>query len=54
MHVGVGERGRVDEQRRRPAPAAAKDPFNTIISVKRLMGRGLEDVKQLGEQLPYR
>ena len=34
--------------------AAAKDPFNTIISVKRLMGRGLEDVKQLGEQLPYR
>lgn len=41
----VGESARV---------AAAKDPFNTIISVKRLMGRGLEDVKQLGEQLPYR
>ncbi len=34
--------------------AAASDPFNTIISVKRFMGRGLEDVKQLGEQLPYR
>ncbi|MBG4612900.1 Fe-S protein assembly chaperone HscA [Pseudomonas aeruginosa] len=34
--------------------AAAEDPFNTVISVKRLMGRGLEDVKQLGEQLPYR
>ncbi|MDK2352065.1 MULTISPECIES: Fe-S protein assembly chaperone HscA [Pseudomonas aeruginosa group] len=34
--------------------AAAQDPLNTIISVKRLMGRGLEDVKQLGEQLPYR
>ncbi|HAV87645.1 Fe-S protein assembly chaperone HscA [Stutzerimonas balearica] len=34
--------------------AAAIDPFNTIISVKRLMGRGLADVKQLGVQLPYR
>ncbi len=34
--------------------AAAEDPFNTVVSVKRLMGRGLKDVKQLGEQLPYR
>jgi molecular chaperone HscA len=34
--------------------AAATDPFNTVMSVKRLMGRGLSDVKQLGEQLPYR
>ncbi|NRF49738.1 Fe-S protein assembly chaperone HscA [Pseudomonas stutzeri] len=34
--------------------AAAADPFNTISSVKRLMGRGLADIKQLGEQLPYR
>ena len=34
--------------------AAAADPFNTVLSVKRLMGRGLSDVKQLGEQLPYR
>ena len=34
--------------------AAASDPFNTVMSVKRLMGRGIEDVKQLGEQLPYR
>ncbi len=34
--------------------AAALDPFNTVQSVKRLMGRGLGDVKQLGEQLPYR
>ena len=33
--------------------AAAEDPFNTVLSVKRFMGRGLEDVKQLGEQLPY-
>lgn len=45
------ERAEVGESAR---AAAAKDPFNTIISVKRLMGRGLEDVKQLGEQLPYR
>ncbi len=34
--------------------AASQDPFNTVLSVKRLMGRGLADIKQLGEQLPYR
>ena len=34
--------------------AAAQDPLNSILSVKRLMGRGLADVKQLGAQLPYR
>lgn len=34
--------------------AASRDPLNTVISVKRLMGRGLADIKQLGEQLPYR
>ena len=34
--------------------AAAQDPLSTVLSVKRLMGRGLADVKQLGEQLPYR
>ena len=34
--------------------AAAEDPFNTVLSVKRLMGRGLQDVKQLGDQLPYK
>lgn len=34
--------------------AAAQDPLNSVLSVKRLMGRGLADVKQLGEQLPYR
>jgi molecular chaperone HscA len=32
---------------------ASLDPLNTIISVKRLMGRGLEDVKTLGSNLPY-
>ncbi|HHK4672611.1 TPA: Fe-S protein assembly chaperone HscA [Pseudomonas aeruginosa] len=45
------ERAEVGESAR---AAAAEDPFNTVISVKRLMGRGLEDVKQLGKQLPYR
>ncbi|WP_047281224.1 Fe-S protein assembly chaperone HscA [Pseudomonas lundensis] len=43
--VEVGESARL---------AASADPFNTVLSVKRLMGRGLSDVKQLGEQLPYR
>ncbi len=43
--VEVGESARV---------AASGDPLNTVLSVKRLMGRGVEDVKQLGEQLPYR
>ena len=33
--------------------AAADDPLNTIASVKRLMGRGVEDVKRLGNLLPY-
>lgn len=32
---------------------AVLDPFNTIASVKRLMGRGIDDVKKLGNQLPY-
>ena len=32
---------------------AVDDPANTIVSVKRLMGRGVEDLKSLGEQLPY-
>jgi molecular chaperone HscA len=33
--------------------AAATDPLNTIASVKRLMGRGVKDVKTLGSRLPY-
>ncbi|WP_444924337.1 Fe-S protein assembly chaperone HscA [Microbulbifer sp. DLAB2-AF] len=32
---------------------AAADPYNTMLSIKRLMGRGVADVKSLGEQLPY-
>ncbi|HEY5718702.1 MAG TPA: Fe-S protein assembly chaperone HscA [Motiliproteus sp.] len=33
--------------------AAADDPTNTIASVKRLMGRGVKDLKTLDQQLPY-
>ena len=33
--------------------AAAEDPLNTIASVKRFMGRGVEDVRHLGSRLPY-
>lgn len=33
--------------------AAATDPLNTISSVKRFMGRGLDDIKHLGGRLPY-
>ncbi|MFC6671661.1 Fe-S protein assembly chaperone HscA [Marinobacterium aestuariivivens] len=33
---------------------AVQDPHNTIQSVKRLMGRGVADVKKLGDELPYR
>jgi len=29
------------------------DPLNTLSSIKRLMGRGVEDIKQLGDVLPY-
>ena len=32
---------------------AHEDPLNTIASVKRLMGRGIEDVRKLGKSLPY-
>ena len=32
---------------------ANQDPLNTIASVKRLLGRGLKDLKTLGTRLPY-
>jgi len=34
--------------------AAVEDPLNTIASVKRLMGRGIDDIATVGEHLPYR
>ncbi|MBL3601045.1 MAG: Fe-S protein assembly chaperone HscA [gamma proteobacterium endosymbiont of Lamellibrachia anaximandri] len=42
--VVVGEAARV---------AAVTDPLNTIASAKRLIGRGVEDIKSLGNRLPY-
>ncbi|MEX0942177.1 MAG: Fe-S protein assembly chaperone HscA [Pseudomonadales bacterium] len=33
--------------------AAREDPLNTVSSVKRFMGRGLEDIRTLGDRLPY-
>lgn len=32
---------------------AAEDPHNTISSIKRLMGRGVEEMKGLGGEMPY-
>jgi len=32
---------------------SARDPLNTIISVKRFMGRGINDIKSHAGQLPY-
>lgn len=32
---------------------AASDPLNTVVSVKRFMGRGVADIKRLGTTLPY-
>jgi molecular chaperone HscA len=40
----VGHQARAD---------AAIDPLNTIVSVKRLIGRGIADIKSLGGRLPY-
>jgi molecular chaperone HscA len=33
---------------------AGADPYNTLLSIKRLMGRGIADIKSFGEQLPYK
>jgi molecular chaperone HscA len=33
--------------------AAGDDPLNTVASAKRLIGRGVDDVKRLGTRLPY-
>ncbi len=32
---------------------SVSDPLNTIVSVKRLMGRGINDIRHLGDILPY-
>lgn len=33
--------------------SARTDPVNTIVSVKRLMGRGLHDIQRIGNKIPY-
>jgi len=46
----------VDESPQVGVKAAAHlvdDAANTVMSVKRLMGRGIEDVKRLGSNMPY-
>jgi molecular chaperone HscA len=35
------------------AQHAITDPMNTIVSVKRFMGRGISDLRLLGKKLPY-
>jgi molecular chaperone HscA len=35
------------------AEHSSSDPLNTLTSIKRLMGRGIDDVKRLGNSLPY-
>jgi len=35
------------------AEHSSSDPSNTLISAKRLLGRGVEDIKTLGDNLPY-
>ena len=35
------------------AEHSTTDPLNTLSSIKRLMGRGINDIKTLGSQLPY-
>ena len=35
------------------AEHSTSDPLNTLSSIKRLMGRGVDDVKRLGNSLPY-
>lgn len=44
---GEPEVGAVAEAR------SISDPLNTIVSVKRMMGRGIDDIRHLGNVLPY-
>ena len=39
---------------RKAAEHAVSDPSNTIVSVKRFMGRGVDDLQVLGKSLPYK
>ncbi|MFT6753048.1 MAG: molecular chaperone HscA [Candidatus Azotimanducaceae bacterium] len=46
-------KGGTKEVGQKALAAAEFDAANTILSVKRLLGRGLDDVQKLGEQMPY-
>ncbi len=50
VHYGAGRDPLVGYEARE---AAATDPLNTIVSVKRLMGRAVADLRTLGKRLPY-
>ena len=50
VHYAQGEKPLVGAQ---AAERATKDPYNTIQSIKRLMGRSAADALQLGENLAY-
>jgi len=50
VHYGAGRDPIVGYEARE---AAATDPLNTIVSVKRLMGRAVADLRTLGKRLPY-
>ncbi len=45
--------GQAPQVGRQALTAAVDDPLNTIASVKRLMGRGIADVRHIGNDLPY-
>ncbi|MEJ2508949.1 MAG: Fe-S protein assembly chaperone HscA [Gammaproteobacteria bacterium] len=50
VHYGAGRDPIVGYEARE---AAATDPLNTIVSIKRLMGRAVADLRTLGKRLPY-
>ncbi|MDM7322265.1 MAG: Fe-S protein assembly chaperone HscA [Gammaproteobacteria bacterium] len=51
--VHVGEDGRITVGREAKARAAS-DPEHTFLSIKRLMGRGMDDVRRMQPRPPYR
>ncbi len=51
--VHVGEDGRITVGREAKT-CAASDPEHTFLSIKRLMGRGMDDVRRMQPRPPYR
>jgi len=50
--VNYGEQGKISVGQQ-ALSQAGDDPVNTVFSVKRLMGRGIKDIRTLGDMLPY-